>query len=186
MKSLVLALVLAAVGSAVAQYPRYLEVVRNPRVPDLFYGSTLGPHNETWYFSAAATVTSFIIPSQVSFCGSGPANGTYEETVDLFLYETKLSTSPAQTYLLASGSFNGTANYGQELEIPMRNTTLDSAPQVGAYVNSNNGFSYTLNIVFNKTGIYPWYRTRALSTYSVVSPFSNGAGIAIGLTYFIG
>ncbi|XP_049951264.1 uncharacterized protein LOC126458342 [Schistocerca serialis cubense] len=190
MKTLVIVLLLAAAGSAtVAQYARYEEVVRNPKETDLLYGSTLGPRNETWYFTTAATLTSIIIPSQISFCGSGPlVNGMYDEAIDLFVYETKLASSAAavKTYLVASGSFKGAVSYGQELDIPLWNSTLSRAPRVLSYINPSSGYKYTLNIVFKTTGIYPWYTTRSLSTYSIVHAGTNVPGIAIGLSYALG
>ncbi|XP_049951258.1 uncharacterized protein LOC126458336 [Schistocerca serialis cubense] len=185
MKSLVFALVLVAAGF-VAPYPRYEEVVRSPKDFDLLYSSTSGPHNETWYFASVVNLTSIIIPSQIfNFWSSGPwTSGSYKEEVDIYVYETVLASgSGSQTYLLASGSFNGTARFGQELDIPLRNATLNGAPPVGQYFNAYRGYKYTVNIVFKKTGIYPWYTTRTLSTYSVVSSMTNGVGIAIGLSY---
>ncbi|XP_049856400.1 uncharacterized protein LOC126336585 [Schistocerca gregaria] len=188
MKSLVVALLLAVSGS-VAQYPRYEEVVRNPKDPDLLYGSKSGPHNETWYFkNSGFNLTSIVIPSQVNVCSPGTStNVTYEEAVDLFLYETKLdsTTSRVQTYLKASGSFSGIVSYGQELDIPLWNATINGAPLIHSYISDVHGHKYTLKIVFKTSGIYPWYTTRILSTFSPIHTLTNGVGIAIGLSYII-
>ncbi|XP_049798972.1 uncharacterized protein LOC126234330 [Schistocerca nitens] len=185
MKSLVLNLLLAAAGS-VAYYPRYAEVVRDPKDFDLLYSSTSGPINETWRFYSEAILTSIIIPSQITFCSSDPGtDGTYDEEVDLLVYEKKIGrvSSEDETYLVATGSFNGTVSFGQELDIPLWNATLNSAPPVQHYFYSTGGYEYTVNIVFKKDGIYPWYTARNLSDYSVIDSRIDGSGIAIGLTY---
>ncbi|XP_049854254.1 uncharacterized protein LOC126335253 [Schistocerca gregaria] len=186
MKSL--AVVLLSVAAVCAwPYPRYEEVVRDPKTSDLLYGTNSGAHTENWYFSTQAYVTSIIIPSQImDFCGTDPMkNGTYQEEVVLNLYEWKLSTSRTETYLVASGSFKGTVSFGQEIDIPLRNETLGRAPRVGQFYSSTSGYRYTLDIVFKTAGVYPWYTTRALSTYSFVSSSTNLPGIAIGLSYAI-
>ncbi|XP_049856399.1 uncharacterized protein LOC126336584 [Schistocerca gregaria] len=189
MKSSVVVLLLAAAVSA-WPYPRYEEVVRDPKTSDLLYGTNSGIHVETWYFNTQTYLTSIIIPSQIiNFCGSDTlSNGTYEEEVELRLFEWKLSVSPVQTYMVASGSFKGTARHGQELDIPLTNGTQGHPPRVEKYQYSTSGpkyYKYTLDIVFKTTGIYPWYTTRYLSSYSPINSLTNEPGIAIGLSYAI-
>lgn len=110
-------------------------------------------------------------------------DGTYEEAIDVFLYESRRNYwYDPETYLVATGSFRGSASFGQELDIPLWNATIKGPPKIEKYIDSNRGFDYTLNIVFKKTGTYPWYTDRTFSHFTPLLFFTNGAGMAIGLT----